>query len=149
MFFTLVCVSFRYHFHVCSHAEHVKLVLSVAHIPTSVNLKGVTHVMIVACYHPLPLLACMLHLDLVSMYFNPCILQHFSESVFTLVYLMYQINRHGCDKRQAAEGGRGGDRPPNKIGSMTTECVLLLHCTRCVSKCAILKYSLSARCALL
>ena len=24
-------------------------------------------------------------------------------------------------------GGRGGDRPPNKIGAMTTECVLLLH----------------------
>ena len=27
---------------------------------------GVTHVMIVACYHPLPLSACMLNFDLVS-----------------------------------------------------------------------------------
>ena len=27
--------------------------------PISLHLKGVTHVMIVACYHPLPLSACM------------------------------------------------------------------------------------------
>ena len=40
--------------------------------------------MIVACYHPLTLPACMLHFDLVS-HFNPYILQHFSENVFTRV----------------------------------------------------------------
>ena len=44
------------------------------------------HVMIVARYHPLPLSPCMLHFDLVSiLHFNPYILQHFSENVFTLV----------------------------------------------------------------
>ena len=44
--------------------------------------------MIAACYHPLPLSACMLHFDLVSILFNPYILQHFSENVFTLVSLV-------------------------------------------------------------
>ena len=51
------------------------------------------HVMIVACYHPLPLSACMLHFDLVSILFgtqfNPYIHQHFSENVFTLVSLVF------------------------------------------------------------
>ena len=31
------------------------------------------HVMIVACYHPLPLSACMLHFDLVSIFFGTSI----------------------------------------------------------------------------
>ena len=55
------------------------------HIFTSVNIKRGT---IVACYHPLPLSACMLHFDLVSIYtfwhFNPYILEHCSGNVFTL-----------------------------------------------------------------
>ena len=36
-------------------------------------LKGVTYVMIGACYHPLPLSACMLHFDLVSILFGTSI----------------------------------------------------------------------------
>ena len=40
---------------------------------TSTILKGVTHVMIVACNHPLLLPACMLHFDLVSMLFGTSI----------------------------------------------------------------------------
>ena len=32
-------------------------------------LKEVTHLMIVACYHPLPLSACMVYFDLVSILF--------------------------------------------------------------------------------
>ena len=49
-------------------------------------LKGVTHVMIVACYHPLPFSACMLYfLALQSL--HP---QHFSKNVY-----MYNIHeRH-------------------------------------------------------
>ena len=52
------------------------------------------HVMIVACYHPLPLSACMLNFDLVSILFgtsSPYILQHFSENVFTLVSLVFTV----------------------------------------------------------
>ena len=45
--------------------------------------------MIVACYHPLPLSACMLHFDLDSILFGTSILQHFSENVFTLCHLVY------------------------------------------------------------
>ena len=56
-------------------------------LPTNI----VTHVMIVACYHPLPLFACMLHFDLVFWHFNPYILQHFSENVFTLVSLVFTV----------------------------------------------------------
>ena len=41
------------------------------YIPTSIN--GVTHVMIVACYHPLPLSACMLNFDPYIWVFNLCI----------------------------------------------------------------------------
>ena len=41
--------------------------------------------MIVACYHPLPLPACMLNFDLVSMPFGAPIPTSFSENVFTLV----------------------------------------------------------------
>ena len=57
--------------------------------PMSLLIKyGVTHVMIVACYHPLPLSACMLNFDLVSILFGTSssvyILQYFSENVFTL-----------------------------------------------------------------
>ena len=36
-------------------------------------LKGVTHVMIIACYHPLPLSACMVYFDLVSILFGTSI----------------------------------------------------------------------------
>ena len=36
-------------------------------------LKGVTHVIIVACYHLLPLSACMLNFDLVSILFGTSI----------------------------------------------------------------------------
>ena len=36
-------------------------------------LYGVTHVMIVACYHLLPLSACMLNFDLVSILFSTSI----------------------------------------------------------------------------
>ena len=45
--------------------------------------------MIVACYHPLPLSASMLHFDLDSILFGTSILQHFSENVFTLCHLVY------------------------------------------------------------
>ena len=48
------------------------------------------HVMIVACYHPPPLPACMLHFDLVSMPFGTSI-KHFSENVFTLVSLVFTV----------------------------------------------------------
>ena len=41
--------------------------------------------MIVACYHPLLLLACMLHFDLVSMLFGTSIPTYFNIFVFTLV----------------------------------------------------------------
>ena len=52
--------------------------------------------MIVACYHPLPLCACMLNFDLVSILFGTSIprfyiLQHFSENVFTLVSLVFTM----------------------------------------------------------
>ena len=40
------------------------------HTPTSVNAKRVTHVMIVACYHPLPLSERMVYFDLVSILFG-------------------------------------------------------------------------------
>ena len=43
------------------------------------------HVMIVACYHPLLLPACMLHFDLVSMLFGTSIPTCFNIFVFTLV----------------------------------------------------------------
>ena len=50
--------------------------------------------MIVACYHPLPLSACMLNFDLVSILFSTSIppsLKHFSENVFTLVSLVLTV----------------------------------------------------------
>ena len=46
------------------------------------------HVMIVACYDPLPLSTCMPNFDLVSILFGtliPTILQYFSENILTLV----------------------------------------------------------------
>ena len=46
--------------------------------------------MVVACSHPLPLSACMLHFDLVSILFATS-LQHFSENVFTLVSLVFTV----------------------------------------------------------
>ena len=46
--------------------------------------------MIVACYHPLPLSACMLHFDLVSILFGTSIPTSF-ENVFTLVSLVSTV----------------------------------------------------------
>ena len=51
--------------------------------------KGVTHVMIVACYHPLPLSACMLHFDLVSILFGTSIPTSFNILVKMFLYFKY------------------------------------------------------------
>ena len=54
-----------------------------------------THVMIVTCYHPLPLSACMLHFDLVSILFGTSIPTSFNILVkmfytcFTGFYCVY------------------------------------------------------------
>ena len=61
-------------------------------IPTSVNTKRVTHVMIVACYHPLPLSACMLHFDLVSILFGTSIPTFFNILVKMFLHLLLQHN---------------------------------------------------------
>ena len=50
---------------------------------------GVTHVMIVACYHPLPLSACMLHFDLVSILFGTSIPTSFNILVKTFLHFIY------------------------------------------------------------
>ena len=55
-------------------------------------LKGVTHVMIVACYHPLPLSVCicMMHFDLVSVLFgtsNPTSFNILGKHLFHLLVL--------------------------------------------------------------
>ena len=62
--------------------------------PISLHLKGVNklmHVMIVACYHPLPLSACMLHFDLVSILFGTSIPTSFNILVkmFLHLYIYY------------------------------------------------------------
>ena len=44
-----------------------------AALPTTFSGYGVTHVMIGACYHPLPFSACMLNFDLVSILFGASI----------------------------------------------------------------------------
>ena len=51
-------------------------------------LKGVTHVMIVACYHPLPLSACMVYFDLVSILFGTSIPTSFSILVKMFLHFM-------------------------------------------------------------
>ena len=54
-------------------------------------LYGVTHVMIVACYHPLPLSACMLNFDLVSILFSTSIPTSFNILVKMFLHLsLYQ-----------------------------------------------------------
>ena len=58
--------------------------------PISLHLKGVTHVMIVACYHPLPLSACMLHFDLVSILFDTSIPTSFNILVKMFLHLYYK-----------------------------------------------------------
>ena len=47
------------------------------------------HVMIVACYHPLPLSACMLHFDLVSILFGTSIPTSFNILVKMFLHLFH------------------------------------------------------------
>ena len=56
--------------------------------PISLHLKGVMHVIIVACYHFLPLPACMVHFDLVSMLFGTSI-----PTSFNILFLHFKLLR--------------------------------------------------------
>ena len=47
------------------------------------------HVMIVACYHPLPLSSCMLHFDLVSILFGTSIPTSFNILVKMFSHLFH------------------------------------------------------------
>ena len=58
-------------------------------------LKGVTHVMIVACYHPLPLSACMVYFDLVSILFGTSIPTSFNILVKMFLHLYYMHQDKG------------------------------------------------------
>ena len=53
------------------------------------------HVMIVACYHPLPLSACMLHFDLVSILFGTLIPTSFNILVKMFLHFIMYIYVHG------------------------------------------------------
>ena len=68
-------------------------------------LKGATHVMIVACYHPLPLPACMLHLTLflcflalqslhTSTFYGKCFYTYRIAHIFLLVRLTRSVFGH-------------------------------------------------------
>ena len=63
------------------------------------------------------ILCCTEHGDLTVL--DPLFQCSLSSQSVLVLYNYWQGRRQ--------RGGRGGDRPPNKIGAMTTECVLLLH----------------------